>query len=163
LLRETNAETAVQQRFILSPKIQAILEERRLRENTHTVRAYRNELKYEVQTDRRFMGNKIKGNRIHTVMMKVPESTCACQKPQLTCIPCSHILACCTQEGISSNGYVTHFYHVNELLATWALEFEPFGNSDHTRYAVKKGRRQHLRIQNEMNEENIHQTYIYGR
>jgi hypothetical protein len=38
--RKTKAETTIQQRFLLSPKIQALLEERRLRENTHTVRAY---------------------------------------------------------------------------------------------------------------------------
>jgi hypothetical protein len=41
--RRTNAETTVQQRFLFSPKIQALLEERRLRENIHTVRVYRNE------------------------------------------------------------------------------------------------------------------------
>jgi hypothetical protein len=41
--RRTNAETTFQQRFLFSPKIQALLEERRLRGNTHTVRAYRNE------------------------------------------------------------------------------------------------------------------------
>jgi MULE transposase domain len=43
--RMTNAETMVQQWFIFSPKIQALLEERRLRENTQTVRAYWNERK----------------------------------------------------------------------------------------------------------------------
>jgi MuDR family transposase len=91
-------------------------------------------------------------------------------------ILCSHILACCVQWDISSSRYVNLFYRVNELLATWTLEFEPFGNSDTwleiwrpklipdlTRYAVKKGRRQYLRIQNEMDEENTHQTYTCGR
>jgi hypothetical protein len=61
-------------------------------------------------------------------------------------------------------------------LATWAPEFESFGNSDTwpeiwrpkiipdpTRYVVKNNRRQHLRIQNEMDEENTHQTYICGQ
>jgi hypothetical protein len=43
--RRTNAETTVQQWFLFSPKIQTLLEERKLRENTHTVRAYRNERK----------------------------------------------------------------------------------------------------------------------
>jgi hypothetical protein len=38
------------------------------------------------------MGNKIKGNRIHTVRMEVPRGTCTCQKPKLIGIPCSHIL-----------------------------------------------------------------------
>jgi hypothetical protein len=41
--RRTNAEIAVQQRFLFSLKIQALLEERRLSENTHTMRAYQNE------------------------------------------------------------------------------------------------------------------------
>jgi hypothetical protein len=77
--RRINAETTVQQWFFFSPKIQALLEERRLRENIHTVRAYRNDQKYEIQTGQGFMGNKIKGNRIHTVKMEVPESTCTCQ------------------------------------------------------------------------------------
>jgi hypothetical protein len=58
----------------------------------------------------------------------------------------------------------------------WTPEFEPFGNSDTwpeiwrpklvpdpTRYAIKKGRRQHLKIQNAIDEENTHQTYTYGR
>jgi SWIM zinc finger len=63
------------------------------------------------------MGNKIKGNRIHMVQIEVLENICTCQKSQLTGIPCSHILAYCAQGGISSNGYVTLFYCVNELLA----------------------------------------------
>jgi hypothetical protein len=70
--RMTNAETMIQQGFFFSPKIQALLEERRLSENTHTVRVYRNERKYEAQTDQRFIGNRIKENRIHTVRMEVP-------------------------------------------------------------------------------------------
>jgi SWIM zinc finger len=98
------------------------------------------------------VGNKIKGNRIHTVQMEVLRGTCTCQKSQLTDTLCSHILACCAQWGISSNRYVAHFYRVNELLVTWVLEFEPFGNSDTwpeiwrpklvpdpIRYAVMKG------------------------
>jgi hypothetical protein len=72
------------------------------------------------------MRNKIKGNRIHTVRMKVPGGTCTCQKPQLIGIPRSHILGCCAQTGISSNRYVALFYCVNELLTMWAPEFEPF-------------------------------------
>jgi hypothetical protein len=128
--RRTNAETTVQQRFLFSPKIQALLEERRLRENIHTVRVYRNERKYKIQTGQRFVGNKIKGNQIHTVQIEVPGGTCTYQKLQLTGISCSHILACCAQWGISSNGYVAPFYRVNELLTTWAPEFESFSNSD---------------------------------
>jgi hypothetical protein len=62
--------------------------------------------------------------------MEVPGVTYTCQKPQLTGILYSHILTYCAQWGISSNEYVTPFYRVNELLATWAPEFEPFGNSD---------------------------------
>jgi hypothetical protein len=64
------------------------------------------------------VGNKIKENRIHTVQMEVPGGTCTCQKPQLIGISCSHILAYCAQGAITSNGYVTHFYCVNELLTT---------------------------------------------
>jgi hypothetical protein len=41
--RRINIETTVQQRFLFSPKIQALLEEKRLRGNTHMVRAYQNE------------------------------------------------------------------------------------------------------------------------
>jgi hypothetical protein len=95
-----------------------------------TVRAYLNEQKYEVQTGQRFVGNRIKGYIIHTVQMEVLGGTCTCQKSQLIGIHCSHILACCAQGGISSNRYVTLFYRVNELLATWAPEFEPFGIFD---------------------------------
>jgi hypothetical protein len=45
--RRTNAEITVQQRFLFSPKIQALLVDRKLRENTHTVRVYQNKQKYE--------------------------------------------------------------------------------------------------------------------
>jgi hypothetical protein len=58
----------------------------------------------------------------------------------------------------------------------WTPEFEPFGNSDTwpeiwrpklvsdpTSYAVKNDRRQHLSIQNKMDEENTHQIYTCGR
>jgi hypothetical protein len=62
--------------------------------------------------------NKIKENQIHTVQMEVPGGTYTCQKPQLTGIHCSHILAYYAQGGISSNRYVVFFYRVNELLAT---------------------------------------------
>jgi hypothetical protein len=58
----------------------------------------------------------------------------------------------------------------------WAPKFEPFGNSDTwpkiwrpnlvpdpIKFVDKKGRRQHLRIHNEMDEDNTHQTYTCGR
>jgi hypothetical protein len=165
--RRAKAEKAIQERLRFSPKIQALLEKRRLRGNQHSVEAFRFEQKYEVVTGQRWEGQKLKGGRRHTVRIIRPPGVCTCQKPQLTGIPCSHVLACCAHSSIDSNGYVAPYYLAEELMKSWAPEFEPFGNSDTwpeysrhklvpdpTLYIVKKGRRQHIRIRNDMDQMN---------
>jgi hypothetical protein len=147
-----------------------------MRGNSHTVRAFREEQKYEVVMGQRWEGTKLRGGRKHTVRINKAPGMCTSQKPQLTGIPCSHVLACCAQSGINNNQYVAPYYLVGDLLKTWASEFEPFRNSDSwpdyprqklvpdpTKYFVKKGRRQHLRIRNDMDQMNTQRhTYTCG-
>ena len=142
--------------------------------NTHTVNAFRRDAKYEVITCRRLEANRTRGEKKHKVILNVPGGTCSCQKPQLTGIPCSHLLAACANAGIDSNQYVTGWHDARNFMATWAPEFAPFDDYEEwprnpgltlvphpALYGVKKGRRQRIRIRTEMDDEDTH-TYRCG-
>ena len=86
---------------------------------------------------------------------------CACQKPQLTGIPCSHFMAVVREMRYDENLYINPLYSVSMLVQTWAAEFGPKGNQCEwptyegptikpNRKLIKKGRRRHNRIVMEM-------------
>ena len=160
---------------MFSPKVDELLERRRLKGNTHTVRPFNYRQKYEVQTPQYMQGNRIKGGRKHEVLLNVPGGKCSCQKPQLTGIPCSHLLAACANVGVDSNQYVVPWHKMEHYSATWSPNFAPFGNPDTwprhegptlipdaQMYVVKKGRRQKIRIRTGMDAEDTHR-YTCGR
>lgn len=102
-------------------KVEELLEQRRLKGNTHTMTPYRDERKYEVKTVERQEGNKIKGEKGHWVKLEVRGGTC---------IPCSHVLAICATSGVDSNQHVMPFLRAVELMAMWEPEFYPLGDCD---------------------------------
>ena len=86
---------------------------------------------------------------------------CECQKPQLTGIPCNHVLAVCFIRRLQPNDYVSSYYSLQNYINTWSGVFHSFGNErdwplyegpiirpDPTK--VNKGRRKHKRIPMEM-------------
>ena len=88
---------------------------------------------------------------------------CACLKPQLTGIPCAHVLAVCRERRYDHNQFVNQLYSTQKLAETWSGEFHFFGNQcewplidgpkiipDKNR--IKKGRRKHNRIVMTMDE-----------
>jgi hypothetical protein len=74
--------------------------------------------------------NKIKGGKKHWVRLETQGGTCTCQKPQLTDVHCSHVLAACATQGINSNQHVVSFLHASELMATWEPKFYYYGNRE---------------------------------
>ena len=81
---------------------------------------------------------------------------CACRKPQLTGIPCAHVLAVCRIRNFDADKFVHQLYSVNELLETWSGQFHPFENQCEwptyrgptivpDRSLIKLGRRKHKR------------------
>lgn len=163
--RKQKAQEIVDNHFVYSKHTTDLIERRRLKENTHTVHPFRPEQRYEVITPERLVGTTIKGGRKHVVRMNGTRCTCTCLKPKLTGIPCSHVFAVCGTQGIQSNQFIHPYYRASVLLQTWSPDFNPFGNPDSWpryngprmipdshKYVVKKGRRQHLRIRNDMDE-----------
>ena len=82
--------------------------------------------------------------------------TCVCQRPQLTGIPCNHVLAVCFVRRINPNVYVNPYYSLQNYINTWSGHFAGFGNKrDWPLYngpiirpdpdKVNKGRRKHQR------------------
>ena len=163
--RRKQAVENINSNRVYSTKATELIEKRRLKGNTHTVTGFHQDQRYEVVTSQRLVGTKIKGGRKHVVRVNTPGSKCLCLKPQSTRIPCSHVFAVCATQGIQSNQFIHHYYRASVLMETWTPEFNPFGDPDSwpsytgprmipdlTLYRVKKGRRQHLRIHNEIDE-----------
>jgi hypothetical protein len=70
--RRAQASGIIGQNLVFAKKVEELLEKRRLKGNTHTVKAYRNEGKYEVVTKEYMQGNRIKGGKRHWVRLEVP-------------------------------------------------------------------------------------------
>ncbi|XP_078161847.1 uncharacterized protein LOC144557190 [Carex rostrata] len=88
---------------------------------------------------------------------------CTCRKPQLTGIPCAHVLAVCRERNFNVNCFINNYYSMNKLLETWSGQFHGFKNqSEWPRYTgptivpdkdlISKGRRRHNRIKMTMDE-----------
>jgi MuDR family transposase/MULE transposase domain/SWIM zinc finger len=134
-----------------SNKVSATLEVRRAKVSQHQIVGFQPQsvLHDEVMIETR---NKAK----HTVRVGSDERSCSCQKPQLTGIPCSHLLAVCALRSFNSNHLVDAAYDARQLLATWTLQFHRPGSPDkwpdYTGVAyspdcnsVKRGRRKHAK------------------
>ena len=55
------------------------------------------------------------------------QSTCGCQKPDLTGIPCSHVIAVINERKLDIRDFVHQYYSAENLFITWQPGFEPPG------------------------------------
>jgi hypothetical protein len=105
----------------------------------------RGEMKYEV----RLIGDGI--------------ATCWCQKPQLTGIPCDHVLAVCSFRRLDHIAFISPYYSMENYVNTWAGHWAVYGNkNDWPLYTgsiirpdpkkINKGRRRKIRIPMVMDE-----------
>lgn len=133
-----------------SNKVTATLEARRAKACQHQIIGFQPQsvLHDEVEVE-----TKTKAK--HAVRLGHDQRSCSCQKPQLTGIPCSHLLAVCAFRSFNSNHLVDAAYDARQLLATWTLQFHRPGRPeewpDYTGVAyspdcksVKRGRRKHV-------------------
>jgi hypothetical protein len=64
--REKNAEYMVHYHLVfVKKKVKILLEARRLKRNTNTITSYRDKRKYEIVTNKRLEGNRVKGGKGH--------------------------------------------------------------------------------------------------
>lgn len=89
--------------------------------------------------------------------------SCDCQKPNLTGVPCAHVLAVCKHRNLNENQLINPFYSSQALASTWARQFLPYGNQIEwppftgpiivpDPRQINLGRRQHNRIPMYMDE-----------
>ena len=90
---------------------------------------------------------------------------CKCKKPQLLHLPCSHVIAACSESGLDPGVFVSQYYRKETAVHTWGHEIYGIGSlgsfttpnispmyipNPDARRGV--GRRQTLRIRNGMDE-----------
>jgi MULE transposase domain/SWIM zinc finger len=112
-----------------SNKVITILEAKKVKASKHEITGcHFGTGIHEIKTKTKIVDSRQKGGVKHIV--RLDQRSCDCQKPQLTGIPCSHILAVCTFGSLNSDQFVDEVYSVRRLLATWALQLHSFGNSE---------------------------------
>jgi SWIM zinc finger len=57
-----------------------------------------------------------------------PHCTCDCQKPQLTGIPCSHMIAMCQHKKFDVYDFIDERYNTAHILNTWSGQFYCYGD-----------------------------------
>jgi hypothetical protein len=88
---------------------------------------------------------------------------CWCQKPQLTGIPCDHLLVVCSFRRLDYTQYVSPYYIIQYYINTWSVHWRSYGNKrDWSIYngpvirpnpaKNNKGRRRKIRIPMVMDE-----------
>ncbi|KAJ4809963.1 MuDR family transposase [Rhynchospora pubera] len=112
-----------------SNKITAILGLRKDKASKHEITGYHFGTSiHEVKTKIEMVNSRQKGGVKHVV--RLDQRSCDCQKPQLTGIPCSHMLAICAFGSFDISQFVDEAYSVGRLLATWVLQLHAFGSSE---------------------------------
>ena len=146
-----------------APKVDAIIEKR-------TMKSYSMELRqkswsrfmYEVRAKEGKKENQ-KWYAYQVQVLPPNRLTCECQKPDLTGIPCGHVIAVLGERDLDVKDYVSQYYSAEYQFRTWQPMFEPAGNieawpvyngaqwvPDPTK--VKRGRRKHHRMPMTMDE-----------
>jgi hypothetical protein len=90
-------------------------------------------------------------------------ASCECQKPDLTGVPCAHVIAVLAHKHWNTNDFVSDYYSAQSLYRTWEQTLEPFGTVDAypqlnvpkyvpDRRKILRGRRKHHRMPMTMDE-----------
>jgi hypothetical protein len=130
----------------------------------HRVNPYKSQLgEFEVTHQGETLPNdKWEDNKYH-VKLHNEGSSCGCLKPDLTGIPCSHVLAVIRVRKFSLPMFVSNFYSVANLVNTWKGRFYPYPNQREwslyegpimipKRTWIRRGRRRHIRLSMVMDE-----------
>jgi hypothetical protein len=155
-----------------SRRVEKLLVKRGAKAGSMHVISYGDERgEYEVKVDRErvalHQGDRVvyvRGDFKYKLVMRnnaIP--TCECQKPNLTSIPCAHVLAVCKDRNLNENQFIHPYYSSTTLANTWAGQFHPYGNqSEWPTYngpiiepdarLIQLGRRRHNRIPMYMDE-----------
>uniref|UniRef100_A0A2N9F1B3 SWIM-type domain-containing protein n=1 Tax=Fagus sylvatica TaxID=28930 RepID=A0A2N9F1B3_FAGSY len=126
----------------------------------HTVTMFdRNLGVFEIRTSPN-LGSSYRGD--HTHQIRLHEGTCTCGKWQMFKIPCSHLIACCSDQHINVMQFIDPCYRLTEQLACYSRPFEPVKDELYWKpiegptlrpdptMARQKGRPKSTRIRNEM-------------
>lgn len=112
-----------------SNKVMVILESRKVKASKHEITGcHIGTGIHEVHTKTEIVDSRQKGGVKHIV--RLDQKSCDCQKPQLTGIPCSHMLSICAFGSFNSDQFVDEAYSVRQLLETWVPQLNPFGSSE---------------------------------
>ena len=112
-------------------------------------------------------GQGVRRQRVVQDCLITPEGKvfCRCKKPQLLHLPCSHVIAACSESGLDPGVFVSQYYRKETAVHTWGHEIYGIGSlgsfttpnispmyipNPDARRGV--GRRQTLRIRNGMDE-----------
>ena len=112
-------------------------------------------------------GQGVRRQRVVQDCLITPEDKvfCRCKKPQLLHLPCSHVIAACSESGLNPRVFVSQYYRKETAVHTWGHEIYGIGSlgsfttpnispmyipNPDARRGV--GRRQTLRIRNGMDE-----------
>ncbi|XP_048529599.1 uncharacterized protein LOC125508848 [Triticum urartu] len=104
-----------------------------------------------------------KGFEYRVILRPNNAPSCECLKPNLTGVPCAHVLAVCKYRNLNENEIVHSYYSSQVLANTWAGQFHPYGNQNEwptyngptivpDEKLVNRGHRQHKRIPMYMDE-----------
>jgi MULE transposase domain/SWIM zinc finger len=163
--RRNKSMTLINEGKLWSRKVTEKLNKRAEKSRSHRVDPYGSDLgDYEVIHHGETLSNGDYENFKYTVNIKegsMPK--CDCLKPNLTGIPCSHVLAVIRVRKFELNQFVCPFYSAQALLNTWSSRFYPYPNQiDWPEYngpniiperrLIRKGRRKHIRIPMVMDE-----------
>ena len=96
--------------------------------------------------------------RYRVLVKNQSEVECSCQKPQLTGIPCVHVLSVCRLRNYNENTFVNPYYSISTQIHSWSGQFHVYDNQNEwPRYdgailvpeqrLIKLGRRRHNRVQ----------------
>ena len=112
-------------------------------------------------------GQGVRRQRVVQDCLITPEGKvfCRCKKPQLLHLPCSHVIAACSESRLEAGVFVSEYYRKETAVHTWGHEIYGIGSlgsfttpniplmyipNPDARRGV--GRRQTLRIRNGMDE-----------
>ncbi|XP_078177055.1 uncharacterized protein LOC144571584 [Carex rostrata] len=66
--------------------------------------------------------------RYKVIVRDQAQPQCECLTPNLTGIPCAHVLAVCRLKNLNENDFVHQLYSLRALADTWSGLFHPYGN-----------------------------------
>ncbi|HET9412223.1 MAG TPA: PMZ-type zinc finger domain-containing protein [Candidatus Saccharimonadales bacterium] len=147
-----------------APKVADKIQRRTRKSQAHKVKTVKlDELMFLVSGKEGKPGSEKRFKYNVKLFPSLHRSSCDCQKPDLTGIPCAHVIAVLSKRRYSTAEFVSCYYSAEYLYNTWAPLLMPFSTAEDypnmggPRYVpnpkkVKRGRRKHLRLPMTMDE-----------